>query len=163
MAHHVEIDLGINQNKLDEEWLGQADKTMQIGSYYADAKRDVAVAEGELAVTKAEISEAIMSDPGGFGLASTAAANIALAIPKQKEFQVAQKKLIAARHRADLLCEAIMACRDRKKALENLVELYLAGYFARCTPTSDAAAEHVDRPTRANGPRRRTMRDGADT
>ena len=144
MTKDTSLDLQIDENQLDTEWLGQSQRYFQYASKAADARRDFDAAKDELEVTKAEVDQSIRSDPAKFGLTKLTEATVASAVIIQEEYQKAQENVRQARYSHDVYQAAVSALDHRRKALENLVTLFMANYFSK--PRAPSGAEDdIDR------------------
>ena len=144
MTKDTSLDLQIDENQLDTEWLGQSQRYFQYASKAADARRDFDAAKDELEVTKAEVDQSIRSDPAKFGLTKLTEATVASAVIIQEEYQKAQENVRQARYSHDVYQAAVSALDHRRKALENLVTLFMANYFSK--PRAPKGAEDdIDR------------------
>jgi len=139
----VEFDIAIDPNQLDTEWCDQPSLYFQYAAKLASARRDVDEAKADLDVTRAELDKAIRLDPASFGLVKITEAAITSAIPTQEKFCDANEAVIEAKHRADILSAAVSALDHRKKALENLVSLFLSNYYSR-PKASEKSKERMD-------------------
>lgn len=156
----IELQLHPDPNDLDTEWVEQPRLRFRYGADLADAKRSVSEAKAELELTTAELELAIRSNPAGFGLDSKVTEGAVKAtVLSQEGYTKAKNALIQAQHDVDVLDAAVSAIDHRKKALEDLVALFLAGYFARPTAPSgakDRMAEVSKQAVRQKGRERST-------
>ena len=151
-------DLGIDLNRLDDEWVGQAAAYYKCASELADARRDWEEAKSESDVVKAETALAIRKDPEAFGLVKVTEKAIETTVPLQPAVRVADKNVIDARHRMDVLQAAVTAFDHRKAALQKLVELFLANYFSKPT-APEGAKDRMDEVERKVVRRKGRRRD----
>jgi len=126
----AELELGIDQNDLDKEWVNQPSLYYKYATDLADAKQDLEEAKSDFDVVKAELDQTIRSFPEKYGLAKLTEAGVASAIPNQDRYKTARDNIIARKHDVDILEAAVSALDHRKKALENLVSLFLANYYS---------------------------------
>ena len=122
-------DLEIDQHKLDQEWLRQPSVFMAYSeaAVRAEAERDhakrcldVAVAEADQAIRKAA------ADAGE----KVTEAVVANRVTLHPSVDAAERSYMASNAKAKLLAAAPRAFDQRKKALEKLSELFIAGYFS---------------------------------
>jgi len=139
----IELDISIDPNELDREWISQPKLYFRYASMLADAKRDLDAAKVELDLTQAELDQSIRSDPEAFDIGKVTEAAIKAAIPTQKEYRKAAKALSNAKHLVDVLTAAVGALDHRKTALSKLVDLFLASYFAK-PKASENARERME-------------------
>jgi hypothetical protein len=125
------IDLKIDQSRLDEEWVNQPIKHREYTEDAADARREHDEFKAELEVVKAELSRAVRSSPGEYGVEKITDKAVEAAVTVQKEHKKALQNLIDAKHRMDVMSGLVDASDQRKSALGKLVDLFLADYFSR--------------------------------
>lgn len=140
----------IDLNQLDKEWLGQAELFYQWSRYLADCRAFTETKRREVDLTKAEVFLDVVQNPTRYGFTAEVDPKkpneikpikptvdaINAAVESSQEYQIANKELIAARHTQDVAVAVVDSLDHRKRALENLVRLHLAGYFA--TPQSNS-------------------------
>lgn len=131
---------------LDREWVNQPRLYLQYSEELANAGREMDEAKSNLDITKADLEQQIRSDPDEFGLEKVTESAVNATMLTQPEYKSAMAALIDARHRRDILGAAVSALEHRKKALEKLVDLHLAGYFAapRASAGSREAAKEIE-------------------
>lgn len=122
-----EIDLG----NLERDWVEHVRYARKAMRRAADAKADQLRAEAELKLVEAEQQERIRLHPEKFGMADPTEKAIASAVIRTKAYQKAQEAAITARHFADVCQADVNALSHKKKGLEDVVTLFMAGYFAR--------------------------------
>lgn len=134
-----------DKNRLDEEWIKQPRLFREASDKLADAKRDHAQAKAAMDVVKAELAKEIREDPASFGLeGKVSGVAIDSLLPLQKRYRKAQQVIIDAAHAEDVLDGMAKALRDRRGALENLVQLWLASYFSSPRIPGDAGRRMKD-------------------
>lgn len=138
MKEHICID----EHRLDYEWGRQPGLYTHYAWKLADARQQLEETKNELAVVKAELYREIVSEPERFGLPKTTEGAVAATIECDERYKDVQLRIIAAKHLVDLLNAYVTALDHKKHALENLVRLSLAGYFA--TPQApDGSADEM--------------------
>lgn len=154
--------LNIDQHNLDAEWLKQPALYFKWAKKAADARRAHEEAKSELDVVKAELSRAIREDPENYGLEKVTEGAVTAAIPEQKEYKVALKAVFDARHSADVYSAVVVALEHRKRALENIVDLFGMNYFSKPKAPTAEAAEKFDEASKreVRGRSRRVVRRG---
>lgn len=120
----------IDRDKLDEEWLGQAETFEKYARRLADARNEQSILKAEFELRIAELTAAVRINPSRFGLVKVTESGIEQAVILLKEYQEAQRAMIDASHKVDLLKAVVDAMEHRKRALENLVDLFKASYFS---------------------------------
>ena len=163
MKKRCEIVLEIHPdpNLLDEEWVAQSSLRFSYGADLADAKRTLQSAKAELDVTEAELKLAIRSDPAKFNLDKVTEDVVKSAVLLEPEYQKAKTHVIESQHDVDVLDAAVSAIDHRKKALEDLVDLFLAGYYAK-PKASDGSREQMQEVERHSVRRRGRAAQGGE-
>ncbi len=123
-------DLKINKYELDEEWLKQPTLFINWAEEFVDAQADRDRKKEQLDLVRAELDNAIRSEPEKFGLAKVTEGAIQNIILTEGSYRDAQDKYLTAVKQAKILDVAKEAFDHKKKALENLTSLFLAGYFS---------------------------------
>ncbi len=121
----------IDEGDLGGEWLRQAQLMRQVGRTEADAKHESAMAKVNLEVVAARLTIAIRNNPGEYDLNDRPnKEQVEAAVTLQPEYQKAQKQYLEADHYAALCHADTTAMIDRRKALENRVELLKLNYYS---------------------------------
>ena len=127
MTPNIETDVRIDQDRLDVEWRRQPELFLRYSELAAEARISCDRAKTALDVTIAETDARVRSAATERKPTETQIANTVLLDPQVRG---AHDAFLAAKNRQDLLQSAVRAMEQRKDALENLVRLGLAGYFA---------------------------------
>ncbi len=127
----------IDEHQLDVEWNRQIKMRRKYSERLADAKRDAKQAKAEFKLIEAELDLQIRDNPSLFHIKKVTEPAIANVIITQKEYQQAQRELINAEHKSDVLSGIIDTIDDRKYGLQDRVKLFLADYFG--DPKTDSA------------------------
>lgn len=152
----IDFDIQIDEHRLDEEWLEQPRKYFRYAAKLADARRELDAAKAALDVTRAVTDRAIREDPAKFGLSKITEKSIEATVPVQKPCMEGQAAVIEARHDVDILQAAVGSLEQRRKALEHLVTLLMANYFA--SPRAPDGAKDRMREMEKKSVRRRGRR-----
>ena len=124
-------DLKIETDALDVEWLGQPRLFMRYAKILAQAEKEVDKAKQHLDIVRAKMDRRIRSSPSKFTDAEKLTEKLLdVLIPEQDEFKTAKEAVIEAEFNAKMAEGAVKAFAQRKDALENLVRLHAASYFA---------------------------------
>lgn len=156
-AEKIRLDLQVDENNLDREWLGQPTLYFSYAAKLADAQRDLDMARNRLSVAKAEADQSIRRDPKLYGMEKVTEASVASAVAAEEGCVNAAELVAAARHRVDVFQAAVDALQHRRKALESLVTLFMANYYSKPRASGEAKEkmEHVEqRQTFRRGVRR---------
>jgi hypothetical protein len=140
-------DVEINPDDLDIEWLGQAALGRRYGENAALAKRNAALAEERIKVTRAELIREANADPEGTtGKEKPTSADIEAYYRTHPKHKQAKEDHIQAQYEADVAQVAHMEISlSRKAALENLVKLHGQQYFAGPRVPRDLSKEWENR------------------
>lgn len=127
---NYERDMAIDESGLDVEWLAQPRLMMKYAQIASETKRKADLKKEELEIVKAQLDSAVRANPEQYGIVKVTESAIQSAIILQEQYQTISKELIDARYEQDMARYAVQAVGDRKDALENLVRLHAAQYFA---------------------------------
>jgi hypothetical protein len=122
-------DLEINKFALDKEWEKQASLFCEWGEKEVEAQFNKDKLKEQLDIIRAELDGQIRSNAILEGLKITEVA-ISSEILKNKKYQKANNDYLEAIKEAKILGVAKDAFDHKKKALEKLTDLFLAGYWA---------------------------------
>jgi hypothetical protein len=160
---NYEEDMKINPNALDVEWLEQAELMRKYAKHAADMKAAVDEAKERLDVGRAKIEMEVRADPASFNLAKPTEAGIQSTILLQNEYAQLTREYAEARYEYEIAVAAVRAVDQRKTALENLVRLLIASYFAGPEAPRDLYQEHLNHAERKkNNAKVRISRKGRD-
>lgn len=144
-----ERDWDIDPYALDKELLRQASLTYHWAERQADAQRDQDEAKAKLDVTRANLDLDVRSNPEAYGIAKISEKTVESAVLTQQAYQDGLREIAKARHDLDVFKAAVQACEHKKRALEKLVDLFLAGYFGEPKINNDNKAEVDEMQKRA--------------
>lgn len=125
-----EFSVSIDRYRLDEQWAEQPEMYHEYAIKAADARQEADEARNRQEVVEAELYQKIVTQPESFGLLKTTEKAIDAAITAHNKNQEAVKEVIETRHQLAIMEAAVSALEHRKKALEKLVELFIADYYA---------------------------------
>jgi hypothetical protein len=134
MANDInyEGDIRIDETALDIEWLDQSELALKYGRHYAECRYALTVAEEKIKVIRAELIEEANADPVKCcNKDKPNAADIEAYYRTHKRHKAAKEVWVEAQFECNM---AEVAKNEfsfsRKASLENLVTLYVAGYFS---------------------------------
>jgi hypothetical protein len=135
MAENInyERDIVIDDSALDVEWLDQPSLFMKYARNAANCRQDVDEAKEGLDLAKAELDKDIREHPKKYKIGEDikiTEAVVSAAIIMDDKYKAAMKRMADAKYDLDIAQAAVSAMNQRKEALENMVKLYIAGYFA---------------------------------
>ena len=136
MEFDFEKDLSIDKYSLDKECLSHASLYFRYADAHVQAKKEVSRCTDALTLAKADANiniRKIMTDNNVKFTESI----IASEVERDKNVQLAREELRKAETVCSRLGVAVASMEARKSELDNLVKLYLAGYYA--TPMSDSS------------------------
>jgi hypothetical protein len=122
--------LEVDKFSLDDEWSNQPNRFKKHADILAEAKQQYELAKAKFDLVKAELDELIRIAPQRFKVnkvTDVAVANAAIRHPKYQKYQ---RRMIRKKYRVDVLQATVTALDHRKKALENIVDLFGMDYFS---------------------------------
>jgi hypothetical protein len=146
-----EADVQIDPSALDVEWLNQPDLMRKYVKNSAEADRDLDNAKEALDVERARLDLDIRDNPEKYALTKTTEGAIASTILQQKSYQNAAKEFTNAKYESNIAKAAVRAIEHRKTALENLVTLLRASYFAGPQMERNLSEENMKREEKRKG------------
>lgn len=126
----------IDRELLDREWLKQPVLMFGASTILAELRQRVDHLKMELEVLECEIDAEVRSDPESFDIAKVSEKAIEKVVRTHPRVRAAAKRLSDARFEQDKAQAFLSALDHRKRALEKLVDLYLAGYFSEAKTSS---------------------------
>jgi hypothetical protein len=124
-----EKELEIDKYALDTECLDQPRRFMVWSEQLATASAERDRTEQQRKIIEAQVEQKIRGNPDAYGGKLTEA-GIKSHITINSEVIDAQKAEIDASYRVNVLLSAKQAFEQRRSMLENLVKLFLSGYWA---------------------------------
>lgn len=144
--------LDIDEDRLDQEWIGHMRLAMEMIEAEADARKELSelkaqaeVSKDELKKVKAELYLQMRATPSEFDLpekpSETTLESAVLTNSRYKDALNACYRIgtwiVESQHKFDLCQGRVYVCRDRKEALQDLVKLHLTGFHSE--PRADTA------------------------
>ena len=129
---NYERDMRIDDSALDVEWFEQANLAMKYGKIWAEANRNLLIAEENLKIIKAELIKRVNQNPmEKVGKEKPTDLDKETYYRSHRQYKEAKQEWIEAQYELDM---ATIAKNEisftRKAALENLVVLFGQNYFA---------------------------------
>jgi hypothetical protein len=134
----------LDRHRLDEEWLLQPRLRREWGEKLAEARKEHDRAKANLNVVEAEIELSIRKNPSHFDLEKVTEGAVKATVLVQPEYQKAVEASLVAKHNVDVIQAYLDAIDDRKRTLENLVQLWLADYYAEPRVSGEAGKKMFD-------------------
>lgn len=159
-------DTSIDEQALDVEWLRQAELMRKYASHAATTKQYMDELKERVDVEKAQLDLDIRKDPAKYGIDKVTESVVQSAILIQPTYKELQDRYRGARYENDIAIAAVRAIDQKKTALENLVRLLTASYFAGPSAPRDISKEWTDSVERRGSnarvrmSRRRTKEQG---
>lgn len=147
--------LHIDTNILDREWSYQPRLFFRYAKMLADARQDYEAAKSNLKVVAAELDRGIRRKALKREEKLTTQ-DVTARVQESEEYIAADRTVIAAKHRLDILDAAVTALEHRKQALENLVRLHGQNYFSVPKTDGDDAKNFIEN-TRKRNTRKRSQ------
>jgi len=123
-------ELRIDPFNLTDEFLKQANLYMYCCERLAEANLEKDQQKERLDVIKAETDSKIRLNPGKFGVTKITESVVSNTILLQSDYQEANQEYLKKKHICDILSGAVKAFEHKKKALEKLAEMSIAGLFS---------------------------------
>lgn len=142
-----EKTISIDKNRLDAECVSHAYDYYRYAALLADAETAVTIAKDFLKLTTSETALSIRQAHATAG-DKTTEASISAEVECSVAVRSAQTDLREAEKIAAELEAGVRALEHKKSQLDNLVRLYVAGYFA--TPTAPVADRERDLAKKIN-------------
>ncbi|MHC1623171.1 MAG: hypothetical protein ACXQTR_01105 [Candidatus Methanospirareceae archaeon] len=131
----------IDENRLDDEWIIQPRLYFDCANRLAEARRDWDSAKSNLDVVKADTSQAVRADPASFGLSKMTEASISEVVAVSPKVREAVAKVLDSKYQVDVYQALVTAMDHKRKALEKLVDLFLASYYSKPRASREAEGE----------------------
>jgi hypothetical protein len=123
-------DLTIDPLNLDEELKWQPSLFMKWSELYAEASHTYDRKKEALEVLYAQLYESVAISPESYDIDRVTETSIKSAVVQMPSYRRAIKGLYEAKKKMTILASAKDAMRHKKDTLENLVRLFLSGYFS---------------------------------
>lgn len=130
MEKEYEKDLEIDKYALDAECMDQPRRFIHWAEALAEASSVRDRMDQSLDVTLAQTEMKVRKDPTAYGLEKVTDASVKALVTIDPFVVKAEELLIQAKHRVNILFAAKEAFEQRKSMLENLVKLFLSGYWS---------------------------------
>lgn len=125
-----DVRVSIDPYHLDREWQDHPDQMQKAGDLVAEATDLVDRLKAKLDLRKAELEIAVRKNPAKFGLDKATDASVVAAVTAHADVVELVRRMNKAKLAVGRLKSQYAARQDCRPALENLVKLFLAGYFS---------------------------------
>jgi hypothetical protein len=146
-------DLIVDRSRLDEQWAEQPVLMSRFCEAEAEARRDYEDEQDRLKAIMAEIALEVRATPSKFGLEKTNNDIVKEVVDCHAEVVEQRRVIREARYALDVASGATISCVDRRKALQNEVDLWMAGYYS--LPVEPRMPSQTDDDPPMNRTRRR--------
>lgn len=160
---HVELKLGIDRNRLDDEWVDHPAMYHYWACHAAEAQIRYDETKSKLDLIKAELDDDIRTDPQAYGVKKVTEKAIENAILIQPSYKSVLKKMHQARHDLEIARANLNSLEHKKRALSLLTELWIRDYYSdpAIRPLTEDGENFAKQTVRSRG-RRRMERDHED-
>lgn len=125
----------IDELELDKEWLLQPKIFYSYAERLAKARKEHEQLKAEKELVVAQLDRNIRSNPGNYGLEKVTEEAVKNAIIVRKKYQQVNAKIIEGKYNVEVLQGAVDSLEHRKKALENMVVLFVQNYTSSPRPS----------------------------
>jgi len=125
-----EEDLSIDKDALDKELVTYSEVFMKWSEYLAEAMAERDDKRSEIEIKKAQLDKEIRVAPKDFGLEKVTESAISNVITENEKIQELNKEYAEFVKRVNILSAARDAMNHKRRMLEKVVELFLAGYWS---------------------------------
>ena len=141
---NTESPFDIDKNRLDEEWLRQPRLYMKYSEEVATYRKTLEDTKIKLEVYDAETELDIRKNPEKYNVPKLTEGCIQQVLALQEE-HVRYRRLIAKRkYDLDIAQAAVSTLDNKKKALEDLVQLQLSNYWSEPRAPKGVSKETID-------------------
>jgi hypothetical protein len=119
--------LAIDRNRLDDEWERQPKLYREYAMDLADARYTLELAEYDLGIEKARISEDVRTDPDRYGLSKITEPAVKAILESHKTLARLEKKVLEKKHTVRMLESMVNALDHKRTSLKYITERQLAG------------------------------------
>jgi len=134
MSENEELDLErineINEHALDTEWKYQSTNYQKLSKLVAAATKIKDKEKEKLDLLCAELDTDIRKDPSKYGVEKITETVVKNAIVQIQDYGDQFAAYLDAKEDEQVLSGALKALEHKKKALEKLSELWIAGYYS---------------------------------
>lgn len=123
-------DLSLDKDALDKELVEFSEMFMKWAERYAESIAERDERKSEIEIEKAKLDKEVRSKPEDFNLAKITENAILNIIVENEKMILLNKELIECNKRVNILGSVKEAASHKRKMIEKLVELFLAGYWS---------------------------------
>lgn len=130
MTQEFKEDMAIDPHALEDEWMAQPALYWKYSQLQTQAQRERDRAKEAMDVMKSKLDLSIREDHTAYGLSKITEGAVLSTILANEDYRVALANYNECNYNYVLMSNAIRALEHKKKALENMVSLWLGSYFA---------------------------------
>lgn len=132
----MEVRTEIDRLHLEDEWVRHTDMYAFAVEQVSDAQADYDEAKNKLAYTEAKVDAEIRSNPAeyGWGTGKPTEKWFANTVLLDPIYRKAQAEVVEARRQFNRAKGVVDTLEHRKRALSNLVDLWVREYYSELTP-----------------------------
>jgi len=146
----------LSPDELDRLWLEHPRIVAEQAVQHVDYQDDCERAKAALEVVRAELDGEIRRNPEDYGVEKITETVVQNTVVLQAAYKRALEKVLEASRCMKMSSAMLKSLDDRKKALENLVQLHGQNYFS--VPRSKGVGKEVAEEIQKAGARRRGKR-----
>jgi hypothetical protein len=139
----------VDPTRLDQEWVEQPKLYFRYARKVAELQGAVEQAKAAIDVVEAECSSRVRANPERFKVAKVTDKAVSERVYQMAEYQEAVLEYQRLRKALDVYKAAVTALDHRKRALENLVKLWLGEYYSN--PRVEGGANLPEKITTGRG------------
>lgn len=134
-----QIDLG----RLEEAWIQHVTDYHACAVELEEARSDHERAKADLELVVAELNIEVRRNPDSFGVEKVTEKVVESLVIRDSRYKKAQESLFTARDKVGIHQVAVNTLEHKKKALENVVQLWLGNYFSK--PKEPGGSHHMNK------------------
>lgn len=160
--HNIRIE--IDELRLDKEWSEHSQQVLNCGIEVAECQLRYDTAESDLKLVDAKLDRMIREDPSHYGISKITEGVVTNTIIIQNEHYHADKEVNDAKYALNMAKAVSNSLEHRKRALTNLVELWLREYYSDTRPKgmTEAGEEFGNKAAYEKIHRRRRERENRE-
>ena len=135
-----EADIRIDLTELDAEWLRQPVLMGRYGRLLADARRNLDRKKFKRDILRAQLAAKVRKNPDLYHIDRISNEAVGNAVEQMPECRDAEQAVNKASYHVEVMEAAVRSMHHRRDALENLVRLHMAEYFAGPTSPRESKA-----------------------
>ncbi len=139
-----EADIHIDELALDLELLRQPNLMLRYCRNAAHSRKQLDLSKEALDMVKSQLAKSIRRDPKKFGYEKLTEGGLLECIQQSAEHRKAMREYIDFKYEYEVAIGVVRSIDQKKSALENLVRLHGASYFAGPAVPRDLSRERAE-------------------